>query len=301
MRSQNVSFFSDGDRVDALLRTPEDRDGPVPGIVHGPGFGSTKDSGLYDRIHESLARAGYAALVFDYRGYGESEGARRLRPVRQVEDFRNAVTALAGRTEVDGSRIGAFGHGGTGGGNAVTVAALDDRIGAVVSSLGVADGGAWLRTVRREYEWRAFRRRVAADVERRVETGDGESVQLIGGVLPATPERDERLGTPPTTQVPLADVRELIAYRPVDVVERIAPAGSLFVCVEDDDVTPAGQSRALYEAAAGPKKLVTLTGTTHYAASEDRFDDIVDHTIKWFDRHLAATDQRVRETPASDG
>lgn len=295
MREERLSFFSGGDRVSGLLRRPDAAEGPHPGIVHGPGFGGTKDSGLYERVHASLADAGYASFVFDYRGFGGSGGDRRLLPYRQVRTIRDGLSALAAREDVDGTRLGAFGHGGTGGGNAVVAAALDDRIRAVVSSLGIDDGAAWLRSMRGGPEWRDLIDRVRADENRRVETGEGETARLIGGILPSIPEREARLGDPPTRRVPLADVRELLAYRPIDVVDRIAPRAALFVSVDGDELTPAAASRRLYEAARSPAKLVTVEGTDHYAAYDDRFDVIVAHVIGWFDRHLDAADALVEE------
>jgi len=57
-----------------------------------------------------MAREGYAALAFDFRGWGESEGAPRFyeSPARKARDIRSAVHFLQTRPEVDPSRIGAL-------------------------------------------------------------------------------------------------------------------------------------------------------------------------------------------------
>jgi len=57
-------------------------------------------------------------LVFDYRGFGDSEGEPGIiLPMRQAQDLRNAIPYLETRPEVDPDRIGMFGSGGTGGAN----------------------------------------------------------------------------------------------------------------------------------------------------------------------------------------
>ena len=49
-------------------------------------------------------------------------------------------------------RLATYGSGGTGGGNAVYVAAIDSRVKCCVSYLGVSSGREWLHSMRREYE-----------------------------------------------------------------------------------------------------------------------------------------------------
>ena len=53
---------------------PDEGDGPWPGIVQGPGWLGLHDAKLYARYHASFTEAGYAVFVFDYRGFGDSEG-----------------------------------------------------------------------------------------------------------------------------------------------------------------------------------------------------------------------------------
>ena len=81
-------------------------------------------------------------MTLDYRGFGDSEGdATFFDPMDQVADIRAALTYPRRRaTTVDELRLGLFGSGGTGGGNAVIAAGLDERVKATVSQVPVADG-----------------------------------------------------------------------------------------------------------------------------------------------------------------
>jgi len=126
MRTENVEFFSDGIILRGFLRLPDQPapGGGYPALVHGPGWLGLASANNYVRWHEGLTTAGYAVLAFDYRGFGDSEGERGwVRPEWQLEDILNAVTYLTTRTEIDANRLGAYGMGGTGGGNALLATA----------------------------------------------------------------------------------------------------------------------------------------------------------------------------------
>src|SRR5690606_21286061 len=91
MRTTEVSFYSEGERIAGLWRTPDEGDGPFRAIVQGPGWLGLKDAGLYVRYHEALTAAGFAVLIFDYRGFGDSAGDRGyLSPAWQLQDLVNA-------------------------------------------------------------------------------------------------------------------------------------------------------------------------------------------------------------------
>ncbi len=307
MAIEHVRFHSQGTAVAATLMLPVDAsvERRVPGVVQGPGWLGLRDAKLYQPYHDALLAAGIAVLVFDYRGFGDSDGdATYLDPMDQVEDWRNAVTYLETRPEIDPARIGAFGSGGTGGGNAVMVAGLDDRIKATVSQVPVADGRDWLHRMRREYEWLEFLERIRQDRLRRVTTGESELVAPRDGIMVPTPERrtttiksdvDQRV----PAQIQLASAEAIFAYRPIDVVARIAPRALMLICVENDATTPEDHAFALYEQAGGPKRLVVQTGTTHYAAYAQYRDVVNPLIVEWFQRHLVGGEVHVHERPAA--
>lgn len=301
MQETAVEFYSEGAKLSGILRTPDDAEQPYRGIVQGPGWMGLKDAKLYLRYHEALTAAGFAVLIFDYRGFGDSEGATDLLlPSTQLEDLINAVTYLRSRPDIDADNIGTFGSGGTGGGNAIVLAAADRRVGCAVAQVPVADGEDWLHRMRSEHEWLSFLARLEEDRISRVTTGTGAMVHPREEIMVPTPERrassvkaDVDNRTP--TSVQLRSAEAILDYKPIDVVEKIAPRGLMIIGVEDDAVTPTDHAIALYEHAGEPKRLVMQRHTTHYAAYAEYGDEVVPAIVEWFDHHLRRTSLEVSE------
>lgn len=303
MAADTVRFYSHGAALAATLTLPDgaSAERPVAAVVQGPGWLGLRDAKLYRPYQEAIVAAGMAMLVFDYRGFGDSEGdATYLDPRAQVEDYRSAATYLETRPEIDAGRLGAFGSGGTGGGNAVMAAALDTRFKAVASQVPVADGRDWLHRMRREHEWLEFLERLRRDRHQRALTGQGELVSPRDGIMVPTPERktttlkadvDDRV----PREVALASAEAIFEYRPIDVVDRIAPRATMLICVENDATTPEDHAFALYERAGAPKQLLVQTGTTHYGAYAQYRDIVAPLIADWFERYLVSGEVRVHE------
>lgn len=306
MRTEEVSFFSDGITLRGLLRLPDAVDGPVPALVQGPGWLGLADAQTYVPWHEGLTAAGYGVLVFDYRGFGRSEGEPGwVRPDWQLEDILNAVTYLETRSEVDPHRLGAYGMGGTGGGNAIMAAGVDRRIRCVAVQSVVADGEDWLHRMRREYEWVDYRQRIADDRRRWVIEGTGETVAPREDLMVATPER-AKLSPKKDVDYRIAEAFYLRSadfisrYRPLDVVERIAPRALLITSVVDDVVTPEDHALALYERAGAPKKLIRQADTSHYRSYRENYEVLLTQIVDWYDRYLRYSSVQARSQDAEE-
>ncbi|MGD0024055.1 MAG: alpha/beta hydrolase [Xanthobacteraceae bacterium] len=292
MKQETIYFYSEGSKLHGLLRLPQEGTGPWPGIVQGPGWLGLHDAKLYERYHRSFTRAGYAVLVFDYRGFGASEGERGLiLPMWHAEDIRNAITYMQTRSEVDPNRIGLFGSGGTGGALPIYVAAVDKRVKCVVSNYGFASGKDWLRSMRREYEWVGLQQRLDGDRKKRVLEGKGEMVSPREDLMVVTPERvqtavkkdvDSRI----PERVPLRCAEAIIEFTPEDYVAAISPRAVLFILTEGDVVTPEDQTFRLYEKAGQPKKLIIQKETSHYKAYDQYFDQVTPQIVDWYNRYL---------------
>ncbi len=291
MRSQTAAFYSEGAKIQAIWRTPDQGAAPYRTIVQGPGWLGLKDAKLYVRYHEALTAAGFAVLVFDYRGFGDSEGDRHvLSPSAQLRDLVNAVTYLTTRADVIADAIGVFGTGGTGGGNAVLLAAADRRVKAAVSQVPVADGTDWLHRMRQEHEWLTFLAALDDDRKLRATGGQGRMVHPREEIMVPTPERrattikadvDERI----PSQVSLASAEEILTYQPLQAAATLTTP-LMVIGVEGDATTPTDHAERLYAAAQGPKELVMQRHTTHYAAYDRYWLEVTPRIVSWFSQHV---------------
>lgn len=83
---------------------------PLPAIVVTGAWMTVKEQ-MPATYAAALAGRGFAALTFDFRGWGESAGARRQLedPTAKIADIRAAVDFLATRGDVNREAIGALG------------------------------------------------------------------------------------------------------------------------------------------------------------------------------------------------
>ncbi len=126
--------------LDASLYVPATAtaDRPAPAVLVAHGFGGSKDQ-VADEAR-ALAEHGYVALAFTARGFGRSGGLIHLSdPDYEIADGSRLVDALTARPEVakdarTDPTVGVVG-GSYGGAFALMLAALDDRVDAVVPSI----------------------------------------------------------------------------------------------------------------------------------------------------------------------
>jgi pimeloyl-ACP methyl ester carboxylesterase len=115
-----------------------------PCVVMAHGFGGTRDSGLVEYA-EQFARAGYDSFVFDYRGWGSSEGTPRqdVAYKRQRQDYRAALEAARRLRGVDPDRIVLWGTSYSSG-HAIAMAAQGADAAAIICMNPAVDGFAAL-------------------------------------------------------------------------------------------------------------------------------------------------------------
>jgi hypothetical protein len=191
---------------------------------------------------------------------------------------------------VDPDAIGVFGSGGTGGGNAVLLAAHDPRVNVAVSQLPVADGEDWLHRMRSESEWLEFLAGLAEDRRVRASTGKGRLVHPREEIMVPSAERrtttvksdvDDRI----PTAISLSAADEILAYRPLEAAHGLRTP-LMIIAVEGDATTPTDHAEAIYAAAAGPKALIMQRHTTHYAAYDKYWETVTPRIVEWFRRHI---------------
>lgn len=102
----------DGLLLEGTLEVPAPAGGPWPGVVVAhphPQYGGSQDVPLIRTIADELARRGIAALRFNFRGVGNSEGAFQ-QGEGEVSDVAAAVWALSSRPEIDRTQRGIAGY-----------------------------------------------------------------------------------------------------------------------------------------------------------------------------------------------
>lgn len=142
-----IVFASDGIPCAADVYRPAEASGTVPCVVIGHGFSGTK--GLARVYAERFAQAGMAALVFDYRHFGQSGGEPRqlVDVAKQRADYHAAVRCARALPGVDPARIALWGTS-LSGGHVLAVAAADSAIAAVVAQVPLIDARRTGRTTR---------------------------------------------------------------------------------------------------------------------------------------------------------
>jgi alpha-beta hydrolase superfamily lysophospholipase len=131
---------------------PRDRDGAYDRIGHPGWFAAATAAdagqpGLLARLAEALAGRGVAALRADPRGCGASDGSwEEVTLFAKIDDARDLLAAMRGRSELDLRRSGIVGHG-EGAGIALAVAIGDPAVSAL--TLIGASARSWRETLRR--------------------------------------------------------------------------------------------------------------------------------------------------------
>jgi len=291
MKEKKVQFFSRGQKIAAILFSPNKVKERAAGIVLCQGYTGTKELFL-PQLAQAFCEAGYPSLVFDYRGWGESEGDRGyLFPSEQVEDIRNAMTFLGTQKMVDPERIGLYGTS-FGGANVIAGAAVDQRAKCIVANLPIGNGKRWLRSLRRLWEWREFLQLIAEDRQNRVLSGKSRKMKAFD-IVPLDPTIQEAMaaaikdGFLQEDEITLESAEAIMAFSPEDMVAKISPRPILFIHAGADNLVSSEESQILYERAGEPKKLVIVPGVTHvdfYLG--EAFGQVTSLSLDWFTRYL---------------
>lgn len=298
---RDLEFESGGDTVRGWLYVP-DGAGPFPLIVMAGGWCYVKEL-VQPHYAEMYAAAGFAALLFDYRNFGSSNGIRRqhIDPNMQVEDYRNAISFAETLEEVDPERIGVWGLSYSGG-HALIVGATDPRVKCVASQIPVVDGYVNMRRVHGTVGFRRFTELLLADRRRRFETGEG-------GFLPhAAPDPLTEVSTWPfaetyetfiklkAAEAPAYENRStiesaelLMSYSVQPFLSRLLDVPTLVVVAEEDDLTLWDLEIDAYNRIPTRKKRLVVVGdSTHMTLYSDRslLEQAARAATDWFVENL---------------
>jgi dienelactone hydrolase len=282
---RQADILSEGTRMAAEVFAPKDPSSEkLPTIVMSHGWGGTAEALRADAI--AFARAGYLVIAFDYRGWGRSDGrlilagaapaeedgkrvaeVKEVRgvvdPIDQTTDILNAIQWAAGEPRCDPERIGIWGSSFSGG-HVVYVAAREPRVKAFVSQVGSMDG-----------RW------VIANPEIRKYTFDQGAARTHGRI--GYPEPGAKFGS--LTGAPV--IEKFVGYAPIEDIDRCGSCAKLFLIAENEELFDNKDHAILaHERATGVKKLVTISGITHYGVYNEARSRAQKEAIAWFDEHL---------------
>jgi dienelactone hydrolase len=243
---EQVAFESEGVTLTGYLYRPAAQPpGELPCVVMAHGFSGTADR-LF-RYAERFATAGLAVLVFDYRNFGASGGQpRQLIDIPgQQADWRAAIDFARQHPALDPQRLALWGSS-LGGAHAITIAAYDPALAAVVAQVPwLGDGRSAGRKLRHALRLSSLKLTVAA-VRDTVRGRRGRAPLLVPVLGEAgttamftDPKAREALaakgteGTLWRNQFAPRIVFSLARYEPAAVIDRLAMP--LLVCVGDRD------------------------------------------------------------------
>lgn len=141
---EETHFLSRGEHCAAWLYLP-DGPGPHACVVLAHGFAGTREARL-GAYAERFRGSGFAALVFDYRHFGDSGGEPRqlMSIARQHADWRAAVSFARAQEDIDADRIALWGSS-LSGGHVIWIGSEDIRLRGVIAQTPFADGLSALR------------------------------------------------------------------------------------------------------------------------------------------------------------
>lgn len=286
---KNVQFYSEGALIQAHLYLPTNQQAAHPIVILCHGFAGVKEM-LLPAYADFFATNNIAALCFDYRGFGQSEGTPgRLVPEEQIVDIRNAITYVGTLPNIDKSRIGLWGTS-YGGANAIVAASKDSRVRALAVQLTFGDGERVIFGDKSEDEQQKMRdsieriwaktvtqnKQMMLGVNRLL--GDEQSKQFFQKYV----DKFEAL----KIKLPFLTLKETIEHKPEHFIPQVT-APTMITVATDDVVNPKEESYSLFEKANCPKELVEIEGATHYEVYEGNFfTQAASKQLEWYNTHL---------------
>ncbi|NNN22139.1 MAG: alpha/beta fold hydrolase [Acidimicrobiales bacterium] len=244
---EDIEFNVNGERIAAWFYYP---DGPKPykAMVLAHGLGATKECSL-DQYALRFQEAGYAVLVFDYRGFGDSgvkdkKLAQLISVRRQLQDWRGAIDYLRTRNDIDHSNIGIWGTSFSGG-HVLKIASQDPRIKVVISQIPNVDTFASISLI--EPKTQPIRLAIAGikDLIMTILGRPGYSIPIVGepgelAMLSSSDAMPGLLSISPETGINSTPARSnllLPLYRPITSVKKIKCPVLYCIAKQDKEVS----------------------------------------------------------------
>ena len=266
MIEHQQSFFSDGVRLAGTFYFPDTVEPGRPVLLFCSGFMGLK------RIHpERFARffvpRGYPCFGFDYRGFGDSDGAPGAVLVEeQVRDIANAVACVRAEPRLAGRKL-VLGGWGMGGGLVLEAARLV-TVDALICVNGFYDAVRVQRRLRGEPGWQAFLAKLAAMRGEASRSGvvpqvdpfdiyplDAVTQTYVDDVLRRVP------GFGGSVHLGFAD--SLLSFAPQGKLAALEQIPLLIAHGDGNALHPPEEAERLHAAYPGTKELYWLAGAGH--------------------------------------
>lgn len=271
----------------------------APAVVLSHGFSAVKEQGLAG-FAERFQAAGIAALAFDYRHLGASDGTDRGRviPQEQHDDLRAALGYLSTRPEVDPERIGLWGTS-YAGGHAIFVGLLDPRVKTIVAQAPAISVARSLMALAGPEGFNQYLALFAGDHAARNAGRPGGRVPIVApegqpSVLSTTdsyewfPRTAATAGGRWLNETSLESVARMAEYQPAALVGILPPKPLLLIAGRRDALIPIEQVREVFARAAEPKRLAEFDcGHFDFYPGMPRHEEAASLAAEWFRRHFA--------------
>ncbi len=279
-----LAFDVAGRRCRGTLYLPGGDASDVPVVVMGPGLGAEASFGL-PAVAERFADAGYAAFVFDYRGFGASDGdAQLIDPAGQRADYAAAINRV-GDVDAIGGDLVAWGTS-LSAGHALTLGAERRDVDAVIALAPLLDGRAIARSRGGDYLLRAGVEGVRDRLGRRF--GRGRTVPIVDDTAPiaAITEAGAKRGyldlvdreSAWRNETPARSLLGLATDRPVERLPDIR-APTLLLAGTDDPIVDVG---AVVDAAETlPRGTLVTMPADHCSPLGEDFEPAVGHQLSF--------------------
>lgn len=299
---RDVEFQSNGDTIRGWFYTPDTGDGPFPTVVMAGGWCYVKEI-VQPHYAEMFAKNGMAAVLFDYRNFGDSGGERRqhIDPHMQLDDYRNAISYAETLDEVDVDRIGSWGLSYSGG-HSLILAAIDSRVKVAVSQIPVIDGWLNMRLANGTVDFRRLEAALLDARRKKFESGDDTMIPHFtldtAKEISAWPNADgfelfegfrKTVAPNYSLDATAESIDLLMQYDVRPFVKRIIDTPTLVIVAENDDITLWDEAMVAYQSIpTAKKKLVVIDKSDHLAlySNQTLLERAAAAATEWFVEHL---------------
>ena len=288
---RDIQFYSETSLLQGHLYLPEGSspDSKLPCVILCHGFAGVKEL-LLPKFAQAFAEKGFAALTFDYRGFGASGGEKgRLVWREQVQDIRNAITFAGTLDEVNPEKIALWGTS-YGGANIIETASQDHRVKCLVVQISFGNGERVITRGQTPEQKEKLLAMLEKAWQREVAKGrpmmlpieqiltDAQSKQFFKDNVQEFPCLDSKLS--------ILFIKHTLEYHPEDRLPHLH-LPILILGAEKDETNPIAETQSLYAKANEPKRLHIIQGAGHYEVYKGSFfEEAFGVELEWLQKHL---------------